>query len=169
MGFILDCDSRISCYPCRKDMAVGRESVVKRSRRQTAHTAFVLRKQRANRTRIDSLISGLLQYTSIRKTPPSFFVIIIIIIIIIELYIFLWSLPYFSPLLQPSPKVPMPLQPSLKVPLLPIYSRDLVFFYFPCRLDLCMSLLGSSLLSRFSGIVVCRLAFFALCLKTTYE
>ena len=169
MGFILDCDSRISCYPCRKDMAVGRESVVKRSRRQTAHTAFVLRKQRANRTRIDSLISGLLQYTSIRKTPPSFFVIIIIIIIIIELYIFLWSLPYFSPLLQPSPKVPMPLQPSLKVPLLPIYSRDLVFFYFPCRLDLCMSLLGSFLLSSLSGLAICGLVFFALFKKNTYE
>ena len=25
----------------------------------------------------------------------------------------------------------------------PIYSKDLVFFYYPCRLDLCMSLLGS--------------------------
>ncbi|CAO2597544.1 hypothetical protein LEMLEM_LOCUS9048 [Lemmus lemmus] len=41
--------------------------------------------------------------------------------------------------------------------------------YFPCRLDLCKSLLVSTLLSKFSVIVVCRLTFFALCLKTTYE
>ena len=53
--------------------------------------------------------------------------------------------------------------------MLSIYSGDLVFFYFPCRLHPCMSLLGSSLLSRFSGIVNCRLVFFALCLKATYE
>ena len=51
-------------------------------------------------------------------------------LIFIDLYIFL-----FSP----------PLQPSLKVPMLPIYSGDFAFFYFPRRLDLCMSLLGSSL------------------------
>ena len=43
------------------------------------------------------------------------------------------------------------------------------FFYFPCRLNPCMPLLGSSLLTGFSGIVNCRLAFFALCLKATYE
>ena len=76
-----------------------------------------------------------------------------------DLYFFLCSPPFLSPALQPSPMVPM----------LPIYSGDLVFFYFPCRLDLCMSLLGSSLLSKFSGIVICGLVFFALCLKTTYE
>ena len=44
--------------------------------------------------------------------------------------------------------------------MLPIYSGDLVFFYFSCRLDPCKSLLGSSLLSRFSGIVNCELVFF---------
>ena len=59
------------------------------------------------------------------------------LLIFIELYIFLSS-SCLSLNLQPSPKVPM----------LPVYSRDLVFFYFPCRLDLCMSLLGSSLLSK---------------------
>ena len=58
---------------------------------------------------------------------------------------------------------------SPMVPMLPIYSGDLVIFYFPCRLDPSMSLLGSSLLSRFSGIVNCGLIFFALCLKATYE
>ena len=31
------------------------------------------------------------------------------------------------------------LQSSSKVPMLPIYSGEHVFFYFPCRLDLCMS------------------------------
>ena len=66
---------------------------------------------------------------------------------------------YFSP----------PLQTSWKIPMLPIYSGNLVFSYYPCRLDLCMSLLGFLLLSRFSGIVICRLFFFSLCLKTTYE
>ena len=81
------------------------------------------------------------------------------LLIFIELYIFLCSLPCLSPPLQPSPKVPM----------LSIYSGDLIFFHFLCRLDLCMSLLGSSLLSRFSGTVICGLVFFALCLKTTYE
>ena len=52
-----------------------------------------------------------------------------------------------------------PLQPSPMVPMLPIYSGDLLFLYFPCRLDPCTSLLGSSLLSRFSGVVNCRLVF----------
>ena len=56
-----------------------------------------------------------------------------------------------------------------KIPMLPIYSKDLVFFYYPCRLDPCMSLLGSSLLSRFSGIVICGLVFFDLYFKSTYE
>ena len=37
---------------------------------------------------------------------------------------------------------------------------DLVFFYYSCRLDLYMSLLGSSLLSRFSGIVICERFFY---------
>ena len=48
-------------------------------------------------------------------------------------------------------------------------TQNVVFFYFPCTLDLCKSVLVSSLLSRFSGIVVCRLLFFALCIKTIYE
>ena len=65
------------------------------------------------------------------------------LIIFIELYIFLSSPVYLSPPLQPSPKVPM----------LPIYSGDLIYFYFPCRLDLCVFLLESSLLSRFSGLL----------------
>ena len=43
------------------------------------------------------------------------------------------------------------------------------FFYLPCRLHLCMSILLSSLLSKFSGTVICGLGFLALCLKTTYE
>ena len=81
------------------------------------------------------------------------------LLIFIELYIFLCSTPYLPPPFQPSPRVPM----------LPIYSGDLIFLYYPYRLDLCMSLLGSSLLSRFSGIVICGLVFFALCLKTNYE
>ena len=76
----------------------------------------------------------------------------------IELYIFLCSPPCLSP----------PLKPFCMIPMLPIYS-DLVFFYFPCRLDLFKFVLVSSLLFKFSGIVVFRLAFFALCLKTTYE
>ena len=76
----------------------------------------------------------------------------------IELDIFLCSPPHLSHPLPPSPKVPM----------LPVYSGELVFFYFPRRLDLCMSLLGSSL-SGFSGIVICGLVFFALCLKSSYE
>ena len=77
----------------------------------------------------------------------------------IKLYIFLCCPHFFSPPLQPSPMVHM----------LPIYSGDLVFFYLSRRLDLHMSLLVSSLLSRFSGIVICGLVFFALCLKTAYE
>ena len=62
-------------------------------------------------------------------------------------------------------------QPSPMVPMLPIYSKDLVFFFFcfACRLDPYMSLLESSLSSRFSGFVNYRLVFFALCLKATYE
>ena len=56
------------------------------------------------------------------------------------------------------------------VPMLPIYSGDLVFFYFPCWLDPCMSLLGSSLFSRFSGIVNCRLDFFCfMCKRHLWE
>ena len=75
------------------------------------------------------------------------------------LYLFICSLSYLSP----------PIQPSSMVAMFSIYSGDLVFFYFPCRLDSCMPLLGSSLLSWFSGITICRLVFFALYLKTTYE
>ena len=49
-----------------------------------------------------------------------------------ELYIYLCSPSCLSP----------PLQPSSMVPMLPIYSGDLVFFYFPCRLDPCSHLKG---------------------------
>ena len=61
---------------------------------------------------------------------------------LIELYLF--PLLTFWPLHLPS---------ALSVvPMLPIYSDDLVFCYFPCRLNTCVSLLGPSLLSRFSGM-----------------
>ena len=79
--------------------------------------------------------------------------------IFIELYIFLCSPLYLSPPFQPSPKVAM----------IPIYSGNLVFFFFPCRLDLYMSFLGSSLLSRFPEIVNYWLVVFALYLPTTDE
>ena len=62
---------------------------------------------------------------------------------------FFHSTPFFSPPLLPFPMILMP----------PIHSGDLVFFYISCRLDPCMSLLGSSLLSRFSGIVICGQVF----------
>ena len=84
---------------------------------------------------------------------------VFILIVFIELYIFLCSPPFLSPPLLPSPLVLMLL----------IYSGDLDFSYFPCRLNPCMSLLGFSLLSGFSRIVNCRLVFFALCLKATYK
>ena len=78
----------------------------------------------------------------------------------------LFSLMYivFSALLPSSPLLPSPM-----IPLLPNSSEDSVFFYFPCRLDPYMSVLDSSLLSRFSGVENCRLVFFALGLKATYE
>ena len=47
--------------------------------------------------------------------------------------------------------------------------RRSCLFLLPIWLDLCMSLLGYSLLSRFSVIVIFRLVFFAICLKTTNE
>ena len=78
-------------------------------------------------------------------------------------YWFLLSSTFFSAPL-PSPHLPSPM-----IPMLPIYSGDLVFFYFPSRLDLCKSLLVSSLLSKFSVILICGLVFFVLCLKTTYD
>ena len=46
---------------------------------------------------------------------------------------------------------------SPMIPTFPIYSGDLVFFYCPYRLNLCISLFGSFLVSRLSGIVNCRL------------
>lgn len=55
----------------------------------------------------------------------------------IELYIFLRFLLFLLPSLLPSPMIPM----------LAIYSGDLVFFYYLSRLGPCMSLLGSSFLS----------------------
>ena len=76
----------------------------------------------------------------------------------IELYIFLCSPPWLT----------LPLQPSHMPPMLPICSGDLIFFYFPCRLDLCMSLLGSSLLSKFSGVMNCRLAFLCFMCKSHF-
>ena len=88
-----------------------------------------------------------------------FFFSFLFFIDFIELHIFLCSPPLLSPSFQPSSKVPMLL----------IYSGDHVFFYFPCRFDPCMSLLESSLLCRFSGIVIFRLVFFALSQKGTYE
>ena len=83
------------------------------------------------------------------------------------LSLFLLSSTFFSALLPASPLPSPPTSP--KVPKLPIYSADLVFFYFPCRLDLCKFLLGSSLQSKVPGIVICGLVFFALFFKTTYE
>lgn len=49
-----------------------------------------------------------------------------------KLQVFLCSPSFFFPPLQLSPMVAM----------LPICSRDTVFFYFPCRFNPCMSLLG---------------------------
>ena len=74
----------------------------------------------------------------------------LIYIYFIELYIFLCCPPFFS----------LHLLPSSITHMLPIYSGDLVCFHFLCRLDLCMTLLGSSLLSRFSGIVICSTQFY---------
>lgn len=71
-----------------------------------------------------------------------------------ELYIFL-SLLHASPL----PLNPLPW--SLWSPRSQFTQEILsFFFYFPCRYDLCKSLLESSLLSKFYGIVICRLIFF---------
>ena len=77
----------------------------------------------------------------------------------IKLYIFLCSplslhLPFYSLSWFPTP---------------PMYSGDLVFFYFPCRFDPYMSLLGSSLMAAFSGIMIVSWFYFALCLKATYD
>ena len=69
-------------------------------------------------------------------------------------YLFLSSPTFFS---ASPPCLSSPLQPPPKVPML---QGDLVFFYYSCRLDLYMSLLGSSLLSRFSGIVICERFFY---------
>lgn len=69
--------------------------------------------------------------------------------VFIDLYLFLYTPPILLSLLLPSPMIPT----------LPIYSVVLVFFYFAYRLVPCMSLLGYSLLSRFSGTVNCRLFF----------
>ena len=67
----------------------------------------------------------------------------------------------------------VPLQPSPKCPLgHNLLRRSCLFILSTSHVDyvsLCKSLLASALLSRFSGIVVCRLTFFALCLETTYE
>ena len=80
-------------------------------------------------------------------------------------FLFYWFLLSctFSTILSP------PLYHPPMTPMLPIYSGDFVFSYFSCRLDPYMSLLGSSLFSRFSGIVNCSLVFFALFLKASYE
>ena len=61
---------------------------------------------------------------------------ILFFIDLIELYIFFC----FPPCLY------LPLQPSPMVSMLSIYSGELVFYYFPRRLDPYMSLLGSWLL-----------------------
>ena len=76
---------------------------------------------------------------------------------LLNFYYFHWAI-YFSllPIFLFSRLLPSPM-----VPMLPISLEDLVFFYFSCRLDRCMSLLGSSLLYNFSGIVICGL--FSLC------
>ena len=67
-------------------------------------------------------------------------------------FIFYWAIHFLCSL----PFLPPNLLPSLMIP---IYSEDLVFFYFPCRLGPCISLLGSSLLSMFSKVVSYRLVF----------
>ena len=68
---------------------------------------------------------------------------------LLEIYIFLNAFHFLSPPLLFSPIIPM----------LPNYTGNLIFFYFPCCLYPCMSLLVSSLLSRFSEIVICRFIF----------
>ena len=68
------------------------------------------------------------------------------------------------------PSLPLPFPSTLSHgPHAPNLLRGSCLFYFPCRLNPCMSLLGSLKLSRFSEIVNCRLVFFALCLKAIYE
>ena len=79
----------------------------------------------------------------------SFFFLFFIAFVYIELYIFSTPPPFLSPSLLP----------SLMVPMLQVYSGDLVFLYFPGRLDPYMYLLGSSQLSGFPGIMSCWLAF----------
>ena len=91
------------------------------------------------------------------------------IILIFSFFIdFYWAV-HFS--LLPFLSLPSLLQPSSRSPCSQFTQEILSFstFNFPCRLDLCKFLLLSSLLSKFSGIVVCMLVVFPLCLKTTYE
>ena len=71
--------------------------------------------------------------------------------VFIALYIFLHALPFLPCSLLPFPVIIM----------LPIYSGDLIFFFFLFR--------SMPLLSRFSGVVNCCFIFFALCVKSTYE
>ena len=93
---------------------------------------------------------------SVKIVRYFYFIYFIFFLFIIELYIFLHSPPYLSPTLLPTPMVSM----------LSIYSEDLVFFYFSCRLDPRMSVLGPSLLSRFCEIMNCRLLFLFFMSKT---
>ena len=83
---------------------------------------------------------------------------IFLLLIFIELYIFLCS----SSSLSPPPPSLHSRSPCSQ------FTQKIFSFYtfcFPCRLYLRKSLLASMFLSKFSGIVVCRLAFFALFLK----
>ena len=92
--------------------------------------------------RSESVLEFIIKITSYEL--PSFFKKLFLLS-----YIFFSApLPFFSLLFYPLPRSPCSQ-----------FTQEICLFYFPCRLDPCMSLLGSSLLSRFSGIVNFGLVF----------
>ena len=116
------------------------------------HLVFRSPQEVAQNSRISDIFESPLLS---RHLINSFLLFCTFLLTFIECYLFLCCLPCLSS----------------RYPCSQVTQEILSFstFYFPYRLDLCKSLLVSTMLSKFSGIVVYRLAFFALCLKTTYE